>query len=45
MNDKDYQAPFPFNGEIDKLTVTLGPPQQVAADQAKAAAAVANAKD
>ena len=45
VNDKDYQVPFAFNGKIDKLTVTLGPPQLAAADQKKAAAAAAKAKD
>jgi len=25
VNDADYQVPFPFNGTIDKVTVTLGP--------------------
>ncbi len=37
--------PFAFNGKIDKLTVKLGPSQLAAADQAKAAEAVAKAKD
>jgi arylsulfatase len=45
VNDKDYQSPFAFDGEISRLTVTLGPPQLAAEDQAKAAAAVAQAKD
>jgi hypothetical protein len=45
VNEKDYQVPFAFNGKIDKLTVNLGPPQLTAADQKKAAAAIANAKD
>ena len=25
VNDQDYQAPFRFNGTIDKLTFDLGP--------------------
>jgi arylsulfatase len=45
VNEKDYQVPFPFNGKIDKLTVKLGPVQLMAADQKKAAAAIARAKD
>lgn len=45
VNDKDYQVPFAFNGKIDKLTVKLGPPQLLPADQKKAAAAVARAED
>ena len=45
VNDKDYKPPFPFNGTIDKLTVKLGPPQLLPADQKTVAAAVAKAKD
>jgi arylsulfatase len=45
VNEKDYQVPFAFNGKIDTLTVNLGPMQQTAEDQKKAAAAVAKAKD
>ena len=45
VNDKDYQVPFAFNGNIDKLSVKLGPPQLMAADHKKAAAAIATAKD
>ena len=45
VNDKDYHVPFPFDGKIDKLTINLGPPQLTAADQTKAAEAVARAHD
>jgi arylsulfatase len=45
VNDKDYQVPFAFNGKIDKLTVKLGPPQLLPAEQKKAAAAAAKARD
>jgi hypothetical protein len=45
VNDKDYQVPFAFNGTINKLTVKLGPSQLLPAEQKKAAAAVAKAKD
>jgi hypothetical protein len=44
VNDKDYQVPFEFNGEINKLTFNLGPMQLSEADQksAKNATAVAD---
>ncbi len=45
VNDKDYQVPFPFNGKLNKLTITLGPLQLLPAEQKKAAAAAAKAKD
>jgi arylsulfatase A-like enzyme len=45
VNDKDYQVPFTFNGKIDKLTIKLGPPQLLPAEQKKVAAAAAKAKD
>jgi len=45
VNDKDYQVPFTFNGKIDKLTVKLGPPQMLPAEQKKAAEAAAKARD
>ena len=45
VNDKDYQVPFAFSGKIDKLTVKLGPPQLLPAEQKKVAAAAAKAKD
>ncbi len=45
MNDKDYQAPFAFNGTIDKLTIDLGPLQIAGEDQRKAADAIAAAHD
>ena len=45
VNDKDYQVPFPFDGKIDKLTFNLGPLQMLPAEQQKAAAAAAKAKD
>jgi arylsulfatase len=31
VNDDDYQPPFAFNGKLEKLTLTLMPPQQVEA--------------
>jgi arylsulfatase len=43
--DDSYQLPFKFTGTIDKLTYKLGPSQLAAADQAKAADAVAKATD
>jgi arylsulfatase A-like enzyme len=36
LNAKDYRLPFPFAGEIDKLSIHLGPMQLEAADQQKA---------
>jgi arylsulfatase len=45
VNDKDYQVPFAFNGKINKLTVKLGPPQLMPAEQKKVAAAAAKARD
>jgi len=36
LNAKDYQLPFPFRCNIDKLSVHLGPLQLEAADQQKA---------
>jgi arylsulfatase len=45
VNDKDYKVPFAFNGRIDKLTVTLAPPQLTAADHKATAEAVARASD
>lgn len=45
VNDKDYQAPFAFNGRIDKFTVKLGPPLMLSPEQQKAAAAAARARD
>ena len=45
VDDKDYKVPFKFNGRIDKLTITLEPPQltpedvqQLQAAQARQAA-------
>jgi len=38
-------VPFTFNGKIDKLTVKLGPPQMLPAEQKKAAEAAAKARD
>ncbi len=45
VNDKDYKTPFAFNGTIDNLTVSLGPPQLSATDQKTSAEAVAKASD
>jgi hypothetical protein len=38
-------VPFPFNGKLNKLTISLGPLQLLPAEQKKAAAAAAKAKD
>jgi arylsulfatase len=41
VNDKDYLAPFPFKGTINKLTFKLGPSQLTAEDQKATANAIA----
>jgi len=33
VDDKDYQVPFKFTGKLNKLTISLEPPQLAAADQ------------
>ena len=33
VEDKDYQVPFKFTGKLNKLTISLEPPQLAAADQ------------
>jgi hypothetical protein len=45
VDDKDCQVPFRFNGNIDKLTFKLGPPQLTAADHQKAAEVNTRARD
>jgi hypothetical protein len=45
VNDNDYQAPFPFNGTVNKLTFKPGPSQLTEADQKAAAKAIAIAND
>ncbi len=45
VNDKDYQPPFRFTGELQKLTVKLGPNQMLAADEKAKAEALANANN
>src|SRR4029077_10444803 len=45
VNDKDYLAPFPFKGTINKLTIKLGPSQLVAEDQKAKAEAIARGND
>jgi hypothetical protein len=45
VNDKDYQVPFRFNGQINKLTFKLGPVQMTEEDQTKLRKAVAIARD
>ncbi len=43
--DDSYQLPFRFTGTINKVTVKLGPSQLSAADEKKAAEALARAHD
>jgi len=45
VNDQDYQVPFRFNGNIDKLTIKLGPPQLAEGDSKKIQEAIASARD
>ena len=45
VNEQDYQAPFAFNGTINKLTFKLGPSQLTEKDKNTAARAVAKGKD
>ena len=33
VDDRDYQVPFRFTGQIDKLTIRLDPPVLTAADK------------
>ena len=39
VNDADYQTPFPFNGKIDKITLTVDRPKLSPEDEKKLAAA------
>ena len=39
VNDADYQTPFPFNGKIDKITLTVDRPKLTPEDEKKLAAA------
>ena len=45
VNDKDYQVPFAFDGQIGKLTIHLGPVKLAEADSRKIQQAVAGAGD
>ncbi len=45
VDDTDYQAPFTFNGTINKLTYELGPEQLTQADHAAIGPALAKARD
>lgn len=39
VNDADYQTPFPFNGKIEKITLTVDRPKLTPEDEKKLAAA------
>ena len=45
VDDKDYQVPFKFTGKIDKLTVSVEPPELTAEDMEKLRSAAASAAD
>jgi len=44
VNDADYQPPFPFNGKINKITLTIDRPQLSPADVEKLKASAAEKK-
>jgi hypothetical protein len=35
IDDRDYQVPFKFTGKIDKLTITVEPPELTPEDEKK----------
>jgi hypothetical protein len=43
--DADYRVPFPFNGTIDRITLTLDWPVLSEADKARLAAALKAGSD
>jgi hypothetical protein len=45
VDDKDYQVPFRFNGQIGKVTIKLGPEQLSEEDHKVIQQALARAKD
>jgi arylsulfatase len=45
INDRDYQVPFKFTGNIDKLTIALDPPVLTDADKQKLMEAYKAAQD
>jgi arylsulfatase len=45
VNDQVFQVPFRFNGKINKVTFNLGPSQLAPAEQQKAKAAAAKARE
>jgi arylsulfatase len=45
INDRDYQVPFKFTGEIDKLTIALDPPVLTDGDKQKLLEAFKAAQD
>jgi arylsulfatase len=45
LDDRDYQVPFAFTGKVNKLTVTLEPPQLTPDDVKKLQEAARQAAD
>lgn len=45
VDDQDYQVPFRFTGEIDKLTISVEPPVLTPADEKRLADAAASVQD
>jgi len=45
VDDRDYQVPFKFTGEINKITFKPGPPEMTEEQMKKAAKMNANGRD
>ena len=45
VDDSDYQAPFPFTGKLDKLTIALDAPKLTPADERRLKEAAESAAD
>lgn len=45
VDDQDYQVPFPFTGKIDKLTLSVEPPQLTPDDEKRLREAFEKAQD
>jgi len=45
IDDRDYQVPFKFTGKIDKLTITVEPPELTPEDEKKLKEGAARAAD
>jgi hypothetical protein len=45
VDDRDYQTPFTFTGQLNKLTVSVEPPKLTPQDEKKLADALRAAQD